>query len=83
MAAVLAAQQAFTLHLQQLKARGQQVTSQQLTEFRQAKIAAHVSVVLDKHGLNNLIFQSAIEKYNDHPKFQAKIAQVKGETKSP
>ena len=36
-----------------------------------------VGVVLKKHGLSNLVFQAAIEKFNDHPTFQAKIAAVK------
>ena len=77
MAAVVAAQTQFAQHLQQLKARGAQVTTQDLNETRQATMQKEVSVVLKKHGLTNLVFQSAIEKYNDHPVFQAKIAEVK------
>ncbi|KAJ1449452.1 hypothetical protein M885DRAFT_535499 [Pelagophyceae sp. CCMP2097] len=82
MAAVVAAQHAFTAHLHTVKARGGQITSQELNATRQNKIAQHVSVVLQKHGLNNLIFQAAIEKYNDHPQFQAKIASVKAQSDS-
>lgn len=77
MRAVVAAQAAFAQHLQQLKARGAQVTSQDLNETRQATMQEKVSVVLKKYGLSNLVFQAAIEKYNDHPLFQAKIAEVK------
>ena len=33
--------------------------------------------MLKKHGISNLLFQSAIEKYNEHPVFQAKIEAVK------
>ena len=77
MAAVVAAQAAFTEHLHALKAKGAQVTTQQLNETRQAKMAEKVGVVLKQHGLSNLVFQAAIEKFNDHPTFQAKIAAVK------
>ena len=77
MAAVVAAQAAFTEHLHALKAKGAQVTTQQLNETRQAKMGEKVGVVLKQHGLSNLVFQAAIEKFNDHPTFQAKIAAVK------
>lgn len=77
MAAVVEAQQAFTTYLQQLKAKGAQVTSVQLQEIRQSKIDAHGGAVLAKFNLNFLMFQIAIEKYNNHPQFLAKIAAVK------
>jgi hypothetical protein len=77
MGAVVAAQAAFTEHLHALKAKGAQVTTAQLNETRQLKMSEKVGVVLKKHGLSNLVFQAAIEKFNDHPTFQAKIAAVK------
>jgi hypothetical protein len=77
MGAVVAAQAAFTAHLHALKARGAQVTTAELNETRQAKMQEQVGVVLKKHGLSNLVFQAAIEKFNSHPTFQAKIAAVK------
>ena len=81
MAAVQQAQLAYTAHLHSIKAKGLQTTAQHLNETRQAKIASHVAVVLQKHGLTNLVFQVAIEKYNDHPLFQQKIAQFKAPDK--
>jgi len=77
MAAVVEAQTAFTQQLQTLKAKGGTVSPAQLSEARQAKMQEKISVVLNKHNLNNLLFQAAIEKFNDHPAFQAKIAAVK------
>jgi len=79
MAAVVSAQQAFTEHLHHIKAKGNMtsVSTSELQEARQAKIQEKVAVVLKKHGLNSLVFQAALEKFNDHPVFQAKIAAVK------
>ena len=85
MGAVVAAQAAFTAHLHALKAKGAQVTTAELNETRQLKMQEQVSVVLKKHNLSNLVFQAAIEKFNAHPTFQAKIAEVKANdpTKRP
>ena len=77
MGAVVEAQKAFTAHLHALKARGAQVTTSELNETRQNAMQQKVGAVLKKHGLSNLVFQAAIEKYNDHPTFQAKIEAVK------
>jgi len=77
MAAVVAAQHAFTEHLHAIKARGASVTTTDLQEARQAKIQEKVGVVLKKHGLNALVFQAALEKFNDHPTFQAAVQAVK------
>lgn len=57
MAAVVEAQTAFTQQLQSIKAKGGQITTNQLTEARQAKMQEKISVVLKKHNLNTLLFQ--------------------------
>lgn len=59
MAAVVSAQHAFTEHLHAIKAKGNltSVTTSDLQEARQAKIQEKVSVVLNKHNLNSLVFQ--------------------------
>lgn len=79
MKAVMEAQAAFTQHIQNLKAKGTSATATDLTEARQQKMQEKVSVVLNKHNLNTLVFQAAIEHFNDHPTFQAKVAQVKAQ----
>lgn len=77
MAAVTEAQAAFSQQLQMIKAKGGQVTAAQLSEAREAMMQEKISVVLKKHNLTTLLFQAAIEKYNDHPTFQQKVASVK------
>mmetsp|Transcript_13854 Transcript_13854/g.18499 ORF Transcript_13854/g.18499 Transcript_13854/m.18499 type:complete len:270 (-) Transcript_13854:685-1494(-) len=77
MSAVVAAQHAFTEHLHQIKAKGTSVTTAELQEVRQAKISEKVAVVLKKYHLDHLMFQTALEEFNEHPVFQAKIAAVK------
>jgi len=78
MSAVQGAQVAFSQHLAQLKERGAQVTTQQLNETRQHLMQQQVIIVLKKHGLTNLLWVAALEKYTDHPVFKAKVAAAKG-----
>ena len=77
MAAVQAAQLAFSQHLQQLKARGAQVTTSQLNETRTNLMQNHVLTVLKKYDLTNLLWVAALEKYSDSQVFKETVERCK------
>ena len=77
MGAVQAAQLAFSQHLQQLKARGAQVTTSQLNETRTNLMQNHVLTVLKKYDLTNLLWVAALEKYSDSQVFKAAVERCK------
>ena len=77
MGAVVSAQAAFTAHLHVIKAKGTSVKSCELDATRHAFLQEKVHAMLRTHGISILIFQAAIEKYNNHPRFQANVAALK------
>ena len=77
MGAVQQAQIAFSQHLQQLKARGAQVTTSQLNETRNNLMQNHVLTVLKKYDLTNLLWVAALEKYSDSQVFKAAVERCK------
>ena len=77
MGAVQQAQIAFSQHLQQLKARGAQVTTSQLNETRNNLMQNHVLTVLKKYDMTNLLWVAALEKYSDSQVFKAAVERCK------